>query len=88
MKRSIEQAQRDLERELRRREGVAGVGIGAHKGEPCLKVYVSKPGPDKGIPSRFEGHPVLVVGGGPFRALDGEAGAGRPRGRGKKGRSR
>ncbi len=74
MKRSIEQAQERLARDLMRRKGVSGVGIGAHKGEPCLKVYVS--GKDSGsIPNRFEGHPVHVVGGGPFRAQasEGEA---------------
>ena len=69
MKRSIEQAQQELADELMRRDGVSGVGIGAHKGEPCLKVYVSDSGPEKGIPSRYEGHPVRVVGGGPFRAM-------------------
>ena len=74
MKRSIEQAQSDLANQLLRRKGVSGVAIGAHKGQPCLKVYVSAPGPDKGIPNRFEGHPVMVVGGGPFRALEADRG--------------
>jgi len=74
MKRSIEQAQRDLAGQLMKRKGVSGVGIGAHKGEPCLKVYVSDPGPDKGIPNRYEGHPVMVVGGGPFRAMKADRG--------------
>jgi len=69
MKRSIEQAQKGLADELMRRDGVSGVGIGAHKGEPCLKVYVSDSGPEKRIPNRYEGHPVKVVGGGPFRPM-------------------
>ena len=71
MKRSIEQAQERLAGELMRRSGVSGVGIGAHKGEPCLKVYLSKEDGGKSIPSRYEGHPVLVVGGGPFEAQKG-----------------
>lgn len=72
MKRSIEQAQEDLAKDLMRREGVSGVGIGAHKGRPCLKVYVSDPDPDRAIPGTYEGHPVVVVGGGPFRAQGAE----------------
>lgn len=75
MKRTIEQAQEDLANDLMQREGISGVGIGAHGGKPCLQVYVSKPGPDKGIPSRFEGHRVIVVGAGPFHALDADDGA-------------
>ena len=70
MKRSIDQAQKRLSDELLSRNGVSGVGVGAHKGEPCLKVYVSGRGRGKAIPKRYDGHPVLVVGGGPFRALD------------------
>ncbi|MDX1577116.1 MAG: hypothetical protein R3266_01475 [Gemmatimonadota bacterium] len=74
MKRTIEQAQQDLANELLRRDGVSGVGIGAHGGEPCLKVYVSKEASGENIPNRYEGHRVLVVGGGPFRALDADEG--------------
>ena len=74
MKRTIEQAQKRLADELLRRSGVSGVGIGAHKGEPCLKVYVSERDRGKSIPNRFEGHPVHVVGGGPFRAQTADAG--------------
>lgn len=77
MKRSIEQAQQQLASELMRRDGVSGVGIGAHRGEPCLKVYVSDSGSDKGIPNRYEGHPVRVVGGGPFRAMTSKGRRGR-----------
>ncbi|MCG8467132.1 MAG: hypothetical protein MJB57_02850 [Gemmatimonadetes bacterium] len=67
MKQSIENAQKRLADELMRRDGISGVGIGAHRGEPCLKVYVSG-GRGGKIPSRFDGHPVIVEGGGPFRA--------------------
>ncbi len=74
MKRSIEQAQKRLSDELLPRGGVSGVGVGAHKGEPCLKVYVAGPGRGKAIPNRYDGHPVLVVGGGPFQALDNDGG--------------
>lgn len=68
MNHSIEEAQKALADELLRRDGVSGVGIGAHDGEPCLKVYVSKPSSRKGIPRRYRGHPVKVEGGGPFYA--------------------
>ncbi len=77
MKQSIEQAQKGLADELMPRGGVSGVGIGAHKGAPCLKVYISDQGPSKKIPSRYEGHPVLVVGGGPFRAMSASGRRGR-----------
>lgn len=68
MKRSIEQAQERLAGELLRKSGVSGVGIGAHKGKPCLKVYVSDSKRRKSIPDRYDGHPVRVEGGGPFEA--------------------
>ena len=73
MKRSIEQAQKRLADVLMRRNDISGVGVGAHKGEPCLKVYLSGGRAGNGgktIPDRFEGHPVMVVSSGPFRALD------------------
>ncbi len=70
MKRSIEQAQKRLANDLRSRRDVSAVGIGAHKGEPCLKVYVSEREGRRSIPRRYDGHPVRVVGGGPFRAQD------------------
>ncbi len=77
MKRSIEQAQKRLADELLPRTGVSGVGIGAHKGEPCLKVYLSDKGRGKAIPSRYDGHPVRLVGGGPFQALKDNGGKAR-----------
>ena len=68
MKRSIEDAQRRLAEKLRSRRDVSAVGIGADNGDPCLKVYVSGPPSRRSIPDRYDGHPVRVVGGGPFRA--------------------
>ena len=68
MKRSIEDAQERLANDLLRRRDVVAVGVGADNGAPCLKVYVSGRGDRRSIPSRYEGHPVQVVGGGPFRA--------------------
>ncbi len=75
MDRSIEEAQRRLASQLMSQKGVTGVAIGADDGRPCLRVYVS--GPTLHLPSRFDGYPVMIVGGGPFRALDGDPGPGR-----------
>ncbi len=69
MKKTIEDAQRRLANKLMGRDGISAVAIGARGGRPCLRVYVSDSG-NKKIPRKFEGHPVVVVGGGPFRALD------------------
>jgi hypothetical protein len=77
MKKPIEDAQRRLAEQLLSRKGVSGVAIGAAGGRPCLRVYVSGSGGGK-IPSKFDGHPVVVVGGGPFHAL-GESGGGESR---------
>lgn len=70
MRRSIEHAQMRLADKLMGRRDVSAVGIGADNGEPCLKVYVSGSRGRKPIPDRYEGHPVRVVRGGPFRAGD------------------
>ena len=76
MKRSIELAQERLANDLLKRRDVVAVGVGADNGEPCLKVYVSGRGNRRSIPRRFDGHPVRVVGGGPFRAQDDGSAAG------------
>lgn len=68
MKRSIEDAQQRLAEKLLSRKDVSAVGIGADNGDPCLKVYLSGSSSRKSIPDRYDGHPVRVVGGGPFRA--------------------
>ncbi len=70
MKRSIEDAQQRLAEKLLSRRDVSAVGIGADNGDPCLKVYLSGSSPRKSIPDRYDGHPVRVVGGGPFRAQE------------------
>lgn len=69
MAKSIEDAQKRLADELMSRGGISGVGIGSDAGRPCLTVYASRKGRGK-IPETFEGHPVRVIEGGPFRALD------------------
>ena len=76
MKRSIEEAQQRLAEKLLSRRDVSAVGIGADNGDPCLKVYLSESSSRKSIPDRYDGHPVRVVGGGPFRAqANGPAGS-------------
>ena len=52
--------------------GVAGVGIGEHGGQPCLRVMVeiATPAIRAEIPDQFGGYPVIVEETGPFRALD------------------
>jgi len=67
MGRSIEDAQKRLAEALMKRAGVSGVGIGAEAGKPCLRVYASKSAARR-VPRRFEGHPVVVVESGGFRA--------------------
>ena len=47
--------------------GVSGVGIGAEKGEPVLRVYASKSGAER-VPQRYEGHRVIVVSSDGFQA--------------------
>ena len=68
MKHSIETASERLAGKILDRRGISGVGVGVHKGRPCLKVFVSEHESAGDIPSRFEGHPVRVVGAGVFRA--------------------
>lgn len=69
MAKSIEDAQKRLADELMSRGGISGVGIGSDGGRPCLTVYASGKKTGK-IPKRFDGHPVRVIVGGPFRAFD------------------
>ena len=68
MKRSIEEAQQRLAEKLLAHRDVSAVGIGADNGSPCLKVYLSGSASRRSIPDRYDGHPVRVVDGGPFRA--------------------
>ena len=67
MGRSIENAQKRLAEELMSRTGISGVGIGADRGKPCLRVYASRT-EAKRVPKRFEGHRVVVVESDGFRA--------------------
>jgi len=60
MGRTIEDAQKRLADELMKKGGVSGVGIGADRGEPVLRVYASKSGAEQ-VPRRYEGHRVVVV---------------------------
>ena len=65
---TIEDAQRRLEKQLMKRgSGVSGVGIGADGDEPVLRVYASASGADR-VPSRWEGHRVIVVNSDGFHA--------------------
>jgi len=52
--------------------GVAGVGIGEHGGQPCLRVMVltATPAVRAGIPAELGGYPVIVDETGPISALD------------------
>lgn len=67
MGRTIEDAQKRLADELMKKGGVSGVGIGADGDEPVLRVYASKSGAER-VPSRYEGHRVVVVESDGFRA--------------------
>jgi hypothetical protein len=68
MGQTIEGAQRRLEQQLMKRGGgVSAVGIGADGDEPVLRVYASKSGADR-VPSRYEGHKVIVVNSDGFQA--------------------
>jgi hypothetical protein len=68
MGQTIEDAQRRLEKQLMTRDGgVSGVGIGAEKGEPVLRVYASKSGAER-VPRQYEGHKVIVVNSDGFQA--------------------
>ena len=67
MGRTIEEAQKRLADELMKRGDASGVGIGADKGEAVLRVYASKSGADR-VPSRYEGHRVIVVDSDGFKA--------------------
>ncbi|MDH3731886.1 MAG: hypothetical protein OEU54_00070 [Gemmatimonadota bacterium] len=67
MGRTIEDAQKRLADELMKGGDVSAVGIGADDGEPVLRVYASKSGADR-VPSKYEGHRVVVVNSDGFRA--------------------
>ncbi|MFV1986428.1 MAG: hypothetical protein ACC682_04065 [Gemmatimonadota bacterium] len=68
MGRTIEDAQRGLEKQLMKPGGgVSAVGIGAEGDEPVLRVYASKSGAER-VPHRFEGHRVIVVNSDGFQA--------------------
>lgn len=67
----IKAAQRQLNRKVMGKPGVAGTAIGERTpGEACLKVYVSDDGARKAVPRSVGGFPVVVEKSGKFRKLD------------------
>ena len=74
---TIEEALARVTESWMRIPGVVGTGIGLCEGQPCIKVFVSRP-PDEldpPIPDEVSGHPVRVEPTGPFRALDSVGGS-------------
>ena len=70
--RTIEQVQEEHTDEWMAIPGVEGTAIGLFEGKPCIKIFTSsKPQQirDK-IPSKVEGHTVIIEETGEFRALD------------------
>lgn len=76
---TIEEAHAALTEQLIDRTGIAGTGIGACDGNPCIRVYVvRKDAPVLSeVPSTFGGYPVDIEVSGEFRAGGtGSAGSG------------
>ena len=65
----LKAAQRELDRSVMGREGVAGTAIGEKGGKPCLKVYLEKKGAGGSIPKKIGGIPVVTEITGRFRRL-------------------
>ena len=68
---TIEQALKLHNDGLMRMEGVAGTGVGASGGEPCIKVFAKKVTSEllSQVPGQIEGYPVKIEETGTFRAL-------------------
>jgi len=62
-------AQRELTGKVMGRTGVTGTAIGSDGGRPCLKVYVSAPGADRGLPKTVRGYRVVVENTGALKRL-------------------
>lgn len=69
MSTKLEEAHRELTKQVMGRPGVTGTAIGTRKGEPCLKVYVDGTSGRPDVPGRVRGFPVVVEEAGPFRPL-------------------
>jgi hypothetical protein len=66
---AIKAAQRELTGKVMGREGVTGTAIGEHRGQPCLKVYVTDAKIGRTVPRKAGGFPVIVEVSGDFRRL-------------------
>lgn len=57
---TIEEVQEAYTERWMRLPGVVGTGIGLCEGEPCIRVFLSRPSPEArdAIPSRVEGYAV------------------------------
>ena len=70
-RRNITEVLKEHTTELMEIPGVAGVGEGRLRGQPCIRVFVLDKNSEslRRIPSTIEGYPVQVEESGEFRAL-------------------
>lgn len=69
MSRDVQAAQRDLNKKVMGKPGVAGTAIGMHGGKPCLMVYLTEKSAGKSVPRSVKGVPVVTEVTGSFRRL-------------------
>ena len=62
VQKAIKEVLKDHSKDLMAIPSVVGVGEGVYKGNPCIKVFVSKKTRklEKKIPENLEGHPVII----------------------------
>jgi hypothetical protein len=65
----VRSAQRELTAKVMGRDGVTGTAIGKDGGRPCLRVYVSDPEAERGLPKTVRGYRVVVERSGSFKRL-------------------
>ena len=65
----LKAAHRELTGKVMGRKGVAGTAIGSDGGRPCLKVYLSDPAAERGVPKRVGRYRVVVEKTGGFERL-------------------
>ena len=65
----LKAAHKELTAKVMGRKGVSGTAVGQHKGEPCLKVYLSDDAARAAVPKSVGGYPVVVETTGPFKRL-------------------